>query len=158
MAAHLTWMLTGGTDNTDPDLSLGGIRSATPLGPAGANNIFDDVHWDEAAAGDVEYRALDLVNDGDAAAKIVSVWLDPNTSSADTTLDLGPDALESVKSIADESVLPAGVVFSDYGPASKCSLPNIPAGQGFRLWFRRTVQAGAANTADDGAALMWEYA
>jgi len=158
MAATLELRYTGGASNSNANASLGGVRSSVALSSTPLNNLFDDVSAVESAAGDTEYRALDLYNSGDAAATSVTVYLDPDTSSADTRLDLGPNALESSLSVANESTAPAAIVFATYNTSSRMSVPDIPAGQGYRIWFKRVVNAGAANTSADTATIKWEYA
>ena len=158
MSATLVLRLTGGASNNDPNASLGGTRSSVAVSGTAMNNLFDNVSPDEATAGDVEYRAVDLVNTGDATAVSVTAYFEPNTSSADTQLAVGSDGVESTKSIADEGAAPAGVSFTEPTSGAKLSLPNIPAGEGCRLFFRRTVTAGAGNTANDAATIKCEYA
>jgi hypothetical protein len=161
MAASLVLHLTGGSANSDPNASLGGVRSTTVLSATALNNLFDNVDPNEAVAGDVEYRAVDLYNAGNATAVSVALFFDPNTSSADTTLAVATEAIpiDSSLAIADESTAPAGgLTFTEPTSAAKKSLPDIPQAQGCRLWVRRTVNAAAANTANDTATVKWEYA
>ncbi len=77
MAASLQLFLTGGAGNTDPNGSLGGVKSTTQLSSTPLNNLFDNVSPGEASAGDVEYRAIDIYNAGDAAAQSVAAYIDP---------------------------------------------------------------------------------
>jgi hypothetical protein len=161
MAASLVLHLTGGSANSDPNASLGGVRSSVEVSATALNNLFDNVSPDEATAGDLEYRAVDLVNTGDATAVSVALSFNPNTSSVDTALAVATEAspIDSTLAIADESTAPAGgLTFTEPTPAAKQSLPDIAAGSGCRLWLRRTVGAAAGNTANDTATLQWEYA
>jgi hypothetical protein len=125
------------------------------------NNIFDNVSASEASAGDVEYRALDLYNSGDATATLVNFYFDPNTSSADTVLAVATEGspIDSTLSIADESTAPAGgLSFTEPDSGSMKSLPDIADGSYCRLWIRRTVSSSASNTSSDAATLKWEFA
>jgi hypothetical protein len=124
------------------------------------NNLFDDVDPAEATAGDVEYRAIDLTNTGDALATVVKAFMDPDSSSADTVLafGIGASPIGSTLSIANESTAPAGVSFANYTPGSKLTIPDIPAGNYARLWIRRTVTAGAVNAASDQGTINVDYA
>lgn len=160
MAATLQFHLTGGAANADPNASLGGASSSVQLSGTPMNNLFDDVAPGEATAGDVEYRAVDVKNVGDAGAVVVKVFMDPETSSADTALDFGLEAspIDSTTSIADEATAPASVSFAHYTSGSKLTVPDIAAGSYARLWVRRTVTAGATNTASDSGTLNAEYA
>jgi hypothetical protein len=55
-------VLSGGSVNTDPNLSLGGDPSSTSV-LTGINNLFDDVDEDDASLGKVDYRCIYVVND-----------------------------------------------------------------------------------------------
>lgn len=156
MAATLQLFLTGGAGNSNPNASLGGIRSNTQVSGTPLNNLFDDVQPGEAVAGDIEYRAVDIYNSGDASAVVVKVYIDPDTPSPKTELDLGLDS--TTQSVANENTAPTDVSFSHYTPSSKLSVSDIAAGAAQRLWLRRTVQAGAANMANDGTTIKIEYA
>ncbi|HOI95555.1 MAG TPA: hypothetical protein PK250_12690 [Syntrophobacter fumaroxidans] len=156
MAALIQFFLTGGAGNADPNASLGGTRSATQVSGTAMNNLFDDVSPAEATAGDVEYRAIDLYNAGDAEAQAVTVHTDPDTPSPKTEIDLGLEA--GTQTVPDENTAPSGVAFAHHTPGAMLSVPNIAAGSAQRLWLRRTVQAGAVNLNNDATAIKVQYA
>lgn len=160
MAATLVWRLTGGASNSDPNASLGGVRSSNALSATALNNLFDDVSPAESAAGDTEYRALDLYNSGDATAGGVVVFMSTETTSSGTQLDFGIEAspINSSLSVVNDSTAPAGVSFSHYTSGSKLSLPDIAASSGCRVWFRRVVGAATANLNPDQGTFTAEYA
>lgn len=157
MAANLQLFLTGGGSNSDPNASLGGVKSSTQLSATPMNNLFDNVDPAEAVAGDVEYRAIEIQNNGDAVAQAVKAYLSSDTASAYTEIDLG---LESgTQTIPNESTAPSGVSFAHYTPGSKLAISDIAASGGTqRLWLRRTVTAGAPNLNNDICTLKIEYA
>jgi len=156
MAASIQFFLTGGPGNSDPNASLGGTRSSTQVGGTAMNNLFDNVSPEEAAAGDVEYRAVDVYNNGNAAAQSVAVYIDPDTPSPKTELDLGLEA--GTQTIPNESTAPSGVTFAHYTPSSKLSIPDIAVGAAQRLWLRRTVTAGCTNLNNDLTSIKVEFA
>ena len=175
MAAVLEFRLTGGSDNTDPNASLGGAMSSTTITSGQLNNLFDDVQPDEASSGDSEYRAIDVYNSGDAEAVSVSLYISSeNNQYPDIKLDLGYDTVLGARdpsndgtspppSIADEDTAPndAGgnpISFDHYDSDSPLSLPNIPVGYAVRVWVRRDVTAGTGNIASDSATLTVKYA
>lgn len=160
MPATINFHLTGGAANSDPNLSLGGASSSVQLSATAMNNLFDDVPPAEAAAGDTEYRAIDLTNAGDALATVVKAFMDPDSTSAATRIDLGVEAspIGSTTSIANESAAPADVTFAHYTSASKLTVPDIPAGGYARLWVRRVVDAAAGNINNDTGTFKIEYA
>jgi hypothetical protein len=156
MAASLQLRLTGGASNADPNASLGGTRSSEQVSGTPMNNLFDNVASDEASAGDVEYRAIDIYNAGDASATVVKAYMDPNSTSASTTIELGLDS--TTQTIGGEGSAPSGVTFGDYTSASKLTISDIAASGAQRLWLKRTVTAGAANLSNDSCTLKIEYA
>lgn len=156
MAASLQLFLTGGAGNSDPNASLGGVRSSTQVSATPMNNLFDNVTPAEASAGDIEYRAIDIYNNGDAAAESIQAYLDPETTSEDTEIDLGLDS--TTQTVANENTAPTGVTFAHYTSSSKLSISNIAAGSAQRLWLRRTVSSGAGNLANDSCTLKIDFA
>lgn len=163
MAAVLEFRLTGGSTNTDPNASLGGAMSANPVSATAMNNLFDNVSPTEANDGDTEYRAIDLYNSGDAAATAIEMYMSAETTSADSQLDFGTnntthDGSDQGDTIADESTAPGGITFAHYTNASRLSIVDIPAGSAVRVWIRRVIVAGAANTANDTGTIAVDYA
>ncbi|NLI83741.1 MAG: hypothetical protein GX443_18965 [Deltaproteobacteria bacterium] len=156
MAASLQLFLTGGSGNSDPNASLGGVRSSTQVSGTAMNNLFDNVTPAEASAGDIEYRAIDIYNNGDAAAESIQAYLDPETTSEDTEIDLGLDS--TTQTVGNESTAPTDVTFAHYTSSSKLSISNIAASGAQRLWLRRTVSSSAGNLANDSCTLKIEFA
>lgn len=57
----LSLVYTGGSNNNDPDLSLGGSPSNYPL-TSNINNLFDNVDEATASSGNVDYRCIYIFN------------------------------------------------------------------------------------------------
>lgn len=157
MAAAVELRLSGGAANTNPNAALGGARSTAAGGivPTALtlNSIFDDVAGSEEQAGDVEYRGLYVRNSGDVTAENAKLWISSNTPDAQTQIALalaGEGLNATMEVIANENTPPVGEVFTE--PASEgtgLNLGNIPAGQHFGIWVRRTIDAGAGASLDD---------
>jgi hypothetical protein len=143
--------------------NLGGAVTGTQLSGTPMNNLFDNVTPAEALSGDVEYRAFDVKNTGDATATVVNFYATETTSTSTTlhfAIESTPaNAVNSTKSIADESTSPTGLgAWTQYTSASKLSLPDIAAAATLRVWVRRTVTAAAPNLANDQTTFTVEYA
>ena len=155
MAASVpTYYLTGGAANADPDASLGGDTSSEELSATALNNLFDNVTPDEIESGAyVDYRAIAIVNDGDATAKHVELYL-TDTVNAESILALWYDST-GTQSIVDEDTEPTGASGNWTTPlvGSKMSLGDLAAGEEHRIWVRRTVDQDATNLNDDLATL-----
>jgi hypothetical protein len=149
VSGDIVYRLSGGAGNSNPDASLGGAKSSTVMG----TNIFDNVSSGEAAAGDIEYRAF-YVHNAHATLTMENAvaWLQANTASADTTLDigLGTSAVNGTEqTVVNENTAPSGVTFSAAASeGSAIALGNIPPGQHRAVWLRRTTNAAAAASND----------
>jgi hypothetical protein len=150
VAGDIKYRLSGGASNSDPLLSLGGVMSTTTDAPAG---IFDDVASADSAAGDIEYRCIYVLNNhGSLTLQNAKIWIEANTPSATTTIAIalaGEGLNATAETVANENTAPTGETFSS--PANEgagLSLGNIPFGQRYAVWIRRTVDAGTAAAAD----------
>lgn len=147
--ADIQIKLSGGSGNTDPNASLGGVISTTGITDATLSNLFDQVSGDESSAGDTEYRCFYFKNNhGSLALQNAVVWVDANTPASDTSVEIalaGEGVNGTAETIANESTAPSGETFS--APATKgagLSVGNIPAGQHIAVWVKRIINAAAA--------------
>lgn len=124
------------------------------------NNVYDNIKHDEALTGNIDYRAVDYYNNGDDTAVAVEIYIEEETASLTTKLDIGIEAshINSTLSIADESNSPAGVTFSHHITGNKLPTDNIPVGSYARLWIRRTADPNTENMQNDGGKLSIIYA
>lgn len=150
LSTDIIYRLSGGASNSSQIASLGGIKSTTT---AVASTFFDDVTSAEASSGDIEYRCFYVHNNhGTLSLTSPVIWIQTNTPSTDTTVDIGigSSAVNGTEqTVANENTAPTSVTFS--APSSfgtGLALGDIPAGQHRAVWVRRTVNAGAAAYAD----------
>lgn len=142
--------LSGGASNSDPNASIGGVMSTTTDAPA---SIFDNVSSAEAAAGDIEYRCIYVLNNhGSITLESGKVWIQTNTPNAATDVAIGlaaEGANATAAAVANESTAPTSVTFSAAASeGAALSLGNLAAGQRYGVWIRYTVTAGASAGAD----------
>lgn len=159
-AADIQYRLSGGNGNADPNASLGGVMSATAVPAVAANNLFDNVTPTEAAAGSVEHRCFYIRNSNATdALNDVKVWMDGPTPAPGSILEIGVDpagvgdgaATGVATVIADETAVPAGVVFAEADAEGEAlDVGTLAAGQVRAIWARRTIAAGAASSPADG--------
>jgi len=150
IAANLAFYLTGGAGNTLPAASLGGVISSTAFTDNTLQNLFANVSPAEALAGSVKYRALSFKNLAAETAYAAALFLSQETTSAFTTIAVAFDSV-GTQSVADEDTAPAGLSFSTpLSLAAAIALGDIVASGVARVWFRRTVSAGAAVASDSG--------
>lgn len=145
--------LSGGAGNSSGAASLGGAKSSNAA-PTTLDQLFDQVSAAEAVAGDVEYRCVYLHNAGSVDMIDPVVWISANTPLAGSTLDIGVGTAAingTEQTVANESTAPSAVSFSapsSQGAGLALGTP-IPAGQHKAIWLRRTITAGAGNSAND---------
>jgi hypothetical protein len=138
-----TLQLSGGADNTDPALSIGGEMSTHSPGA----DLFDDVTESERSLGLQDYRLV-YVHNADVADGNAVIYV-PTQLESGRELAVGwaaQGAGGTVTAPANDHTAPAGVAFSAPSslPAGVSSL--IPAGSFRGLWVRRTVNS---NTPQD---------
>lgn len=149
ISTDIQYRLSGGGSNTDAAASLGGVISST----AAPSGIFDNVSSVEATAGDVEYRCVYIRNGhGSLSLTTAVVWIQANTPSAQTTVDigLGTAAISGTEqTIANEGTAPTGITWSAAATeGAALAIGDLAAGATRSVWLRRTVTAGAAAASD----------
>jgi hypothetical protein len=152
--------LSGGAANAVGNAALGGAKSSSAASTT-VDQLFDAVSAGEASAGRVEYRCVYLHNaNGVDTMTAAVVYVSANTPLAGTTLDIGvgTSAVNGTEqTIANETTAPTSVTFSAPTTAGTgLVLGDIPAGQHRAIWLRRTVTAGATNSANDSWSLGYQ--
>lgn len=74
-ANDISFVLSGGSVNIDPNRSIGGDPSATPITTAVLNNLFDDILPEESDDGVEDYRCFYIFNDGDTTIYSIKLWI-----------------------------------------------------------------------------------
>lgn len=143
----------GDSNSGTPAGSLGGFTSTTEMG-TGAGALFDDVSGAENAASDVEYRAVDVLNNHatltlQSAVVYISSEVSGGASVALAVDNIGPVSKSGSSqgaNVADENTAPTGVgsFSSPTSAGSGLALGNIAPGQIRRVWVRRTAANSAA--------------
>lgn len=144
VAGDIDFFLSGGSGNSDPDASLGGIISSTQLTDNTLNNLWDDVSGAESTAGDTEYRCIYVVNShGSLTLEGAKVWISTNTSNPSSAIAIaldggGKDA--TAETVANESTAPSGETFTQPSSfAGGLSLGDLAAGEKYAIWIRRII-------------------
>ncbi len=154
---------SGGAGNSDPNASLGGVKSSTQITDATVENLFANVTGAQAAAGVTHYRCYYIHNNhGSLTLESAKTWIETQTPSTDTVIAMGLDpagvgngsTTGVATTIANEDTAPAGVTFSEpSNEATGLVIGNIPTQQSIGNWLRRTVTAGASAFNNDSAVL-----
>lgn len=162
-AEYIEFRLSGGSANADPDASLGGAMSSSEVVSGTIENLFDNIGASEAANGDTEYRCFYVTNTSGADDYLgVIVWIDSQTSSPDTDIEIGLDGAGVgdgsttgvATNIAGEGTAPAGVSFSaPSGANAGLTIGDMAPGTAQAVWIKRTVNVGASQASLDDCRL-----
>ncbi len=143
----MTWYLSGGAGNSDPNASLGGACSSTVVSET-LNGLFDDVSGAESEAGDVEYRCVYYKNETGNTLENVHAYI-PTQPSGDDSFKIGKDLAGkngTADTVANESTAPdPAVTFAtaaDY--ANGIDLGDLADDDEHAVWIERTVPSAAS--------------
>lgn len=157
--SDIGYFLSGGTSNTDINLSIGNQISNTLISTGLSNNLFPDVTPSQALAGVTRYRCFYVKNlNQTQSLQNPKIWIVTNTLSQFDEIDIaiGNAAKNaSEPAIANENTAPpAPIVFTH--PTSEVvslSLPTLNPNDYQSIWARITVQANA-NPIDNNATIL----
>jgi len=97
-SSDISVVLSGGSANLNPNESLGGQPSSTPVVSNTLNNLFDDVSPDEAETGHEDYRCIYFFNDGDSSVYEVEIWISDDYVGG-ATMELGVELSDEIQRI-----------------------------------------------------------
>lgn len=162
LTTDISFQLSGGAANADPNASLGGEISANAIVDASSHNLFDLVSGDEASAGDAEYRCFYIKNNHGTLSMLgAKVFVQSETPSLDSDelIGLGSSAIGGIEqTVADESTAPAGVVFTQSNlEANALAIGDIPAGSHKAVWIRRDISAAASAVNNDASTIRVKF-
>lgn len=127
MSSNLSFVLSGGTTNIDPNASLGGDPSATPIANNRLNNLFDDVTQDEGDDGVVDYRCLYVFNDSEKTIYSLNIWIFYDFADG-AVIELGTSSRDEVQRILLTGNPTGGSFTISYGGESLVSTYNSDIG------------------------------
>lgn len=160
VASDIKVLLSGGSGNTNPAASFGGVRSTTELVDNTIANLFPNVTGSQSAAGATHYLGLYFKNGhGSITWEAVKSWIESQIAGgAVITIGLDPagvgDGVSTgvMATIADINTAPAGVTFSNpTDEGSSLTTGDVLTAKMFGVWLKRVVTAGTAGQASDGA-------
>lgn len=160
VANDLKTYLSGGVGNSDPNLSLGGVRSTTLWAGGVLHDLWDVVSGAENAASDTEFRAIYVRNEhATLTALSVVVYVSAETAGgASLAIALAGEAVNvAMETVANENTAPVGETFSTPTTLATGLAIGDLAPNAFRgLWLRRTT-ANTAALANDGGTLTFSF-
>jgi len=73
--SDISFVLSGGTSNINPNAALGGEPSSYPIVDSMVNNLFNDVTPSQSQEGYEDYRCFYVFNDGPTTVYEVKIWV-----------------------------------------------------------------------------------
>ena len=143
----IKYYLSGGAGNTNPALSLGGVRSTTQLVDNTGANLFPNAPGAETLAGSNSYLCLLVRNEhGTITFQNCRFYITQNTPSDEDEIDIaiGSVAKNTTEiTIANINTAPAaGITFSHpMTYATGLVVPDLAPNDFFPLWFYRKINA-----------------
>ena len=125
--SDISIVLSGGSGNLDPNLSLGGDPSASPVTDNSLNNLFDDVNADEVDAGHEDYRALYLFNDGLTDIFDGKLWILDDFAGG-STVEMGVEQRNETQRITVTGIPSGGYMDLEYSSVQFRSTANTNLG------------------------------
>lgn len=158
-SADFLWTLSGGSGNTSPAASLGGVKSSTVMANNVLQNVFANVTSGERASGSTKYRCLYIENASTEKLEAAVLFVATNTPSPGTHISIGIDPAGingTAVTIPDEDTAPAGVMFDHSPPPTSIgtglvldSPSELESGDFVAVWLRRVVNPSTAALAND---------
>lgn len=143
-ADQLQFFLSGGSINTDPNYSIGGAISSSPvLGTL--NNLFRDVTSEQAASGRTDYRCVYVKNtSGSDSLYEAEIYVYSQSSGgSDVTIGTSPTPVGTTAPLlAVDTLDPSGVTFQETSTSSRISIGTIGPNSAVPIWIKRTTNAG----------------
>jgi hypothetical protein len=143
-ATDISLVLSGGTVNLNPNNSLGGDPSSTPIIDNSLNNLFSDITSDQSDSGYEDYRCVYFFNDGQTPVYSVKLWIDTDAPDG-STMELGIEEHDEVQRITVSGGVVTGGSFTlSYKGKTFSSPYNTDLG----VWATN-VKSGVLGLTDD---------
>lgn len=147
--------LSGGSGNSAPNSSLGGVMStSTVVVDNSSNNLFDKVTGSENTAGATEYRGVYVLNNhGTLSFTNAIIWVSSETTHTGANIKIalaGEGVNATMETIGSETSAPVGETFVEASSAGTAlSLGTLAAGQRYGIWVQRVITAATAAALND---------
>lgn len=123
IASDISIVLSGGSENLDPKLSLGGDPSNTRVVNNQLNNLFDDTVTEDFANGFEDYRCIYIFNDGTEPIYNVQLWITEEQEGGGN-VELGIKDISEIQRITISPIPTTGSMTLSYEDISFISNAN----------------------------------
>lgn len=152
--SDISFVLSGGATNINPNASLGGESSSSPIVDLAVNNLFNDVSPDDTDEGIEDYRCFYICNDGPTAIYDVKLWI-ASEYEGGATVALGIDTKDEIQrlTIGSASILSGSLTLAYNGE------PFVVNHNGsLNVWANNFQQAVNSLAALEDVTVLGQYA
>lgn len=109
--SDISFVLSGGSSNINPNASLGGEPSSYPIVDFMVNNLFDDITSAQSQEGHEDYRCFYVFNDGPTPVYQINIWV-ASEYAGGASVQLGVDYKNELQRVIIGSVDVTGGSFT----------------------------------------------
>jgi hypothetical protein len=120
-STDLVVTLTGGSSNSNPNLSIGGDPSSYPV-TGQLNNLFDNVAREEASVGSTSYRCIYIFNNNSVDTIYNLQLYTLNIANTISTIELGIRSEKEIQDVIITGVISNGYFTISYKPLGKTEI------------------------------------
>ena len=162
LESDLKIYITGGTNNTNTNLSLGGETSTTEFVSGVLDNLFSRVTLDQSNLGITQYRCITIKNIHTSAKALKArVIIESNSSSNDSEVRIGIGAAginQDEVFLSDETVKPATVIFQKIETFPIiANIGDLSPGDRINLWIEWVTENNAESTDNDETTIRIDF-
>ena len=154
----ISFVLSGGSTNINPNASIGGEPSSSPIVDNMINNLYDDVSSDQSRDGMIDYRCFYVFNDGPTPIYNIRVWV-VSQSETGANVELGVESRDELQRVTIDSVaVESGTFTMSYGGHSFVVTKTVPGYDpllALQEWVN-SFRSGLLNLRDEGKQLLYE--
>lgn len=117
-ASDIVIVLTGGSNNYDPNLSIGGLPSSYPV-PNVLNNLFDNITEETAVSGITDYRCVYIFNNNSLYTAYNLQVYTTELENAVSTIKIGVNSSAEIQKITINGTVTGGSFQISYKPPNQ---------------------------------------
>ena len=136
---------------SNPERSLGGFMSSTPVANSDFSNLFDELSIMTIKSGRSEYRAIMLYNESDSAYRNIFIKMEKSEDclcdyelSVGEMIHINKYGQKSMENVSSINHRPFNAEFIKMDSDSVLQVGDLEPGQEIGLWICRTVDKAKA--------------
>jgi hypothetical protein len=149
----IIFVLSGGPNNANANLSLGGPPSQYPILTTSLNSVFSDISVTDSQFGLIDYRCIYVVNNNAISSLYnTGIYLGSVISgSSNIMIGLTIPTINNIAYFTSSAIMaPNDISFSLPTVYSPISLGTLPAKAYFPVWIKRTTPPNTMIVRNDG--------